>query len=102
MKKLLILLTLAVFLFSCSSDDSQPQEEMLEFPTGITLSNQSVSIGDILTINGNGFSPSQTYEVTFGGGVLGIINEINPSFLRVEVPENAMSGDITLTFNSVT
>jgi len=91
-------------MISCSSDDSTvpDQDEVTEFPTNITLAEQTINIGEILTINGTGFSTNETYVVTFTGNVPGTINEINPNFLKIEVPQNAQSGEITLRFNNTT
>ncbi|MDY8137951.1 IPT/TIG domain-containing protein [Aquimarina sp. 2201CG5-10] len=102
MKKILSLFVLSILIISCSSDDSTVQEDMMTFPTDLTFAQQEINIGEILTITGNGFSSSETYIVTFTGNVTGTINEINANFLKVEVPQNAQSGDVTLRTNNTT
>ena len=89
-------------MFSCSNDDSTNEQQTIEFPTNITLSSQTAEIGDILTINGNGFLVNESYIVTFSDNVIANITEINSSFLKVEIPENAESGNISLTLHNQT
>ncbi|EZH73826.1 hypothetical protein ATO12_18005 [Aquimarina atlantica] len=102
MRKFLSLLTILTIVFSCSSDDStEPQQN--EFPTNIAIASQTTAgVGDILTINGNGFLTSETYIVTFTDNEIAKIIEINSNYLKLEVPEKAISGDITLTHNNKT
>ncbi len=100
MKKILTLVVLTLIL-SCSTNETIEQETT-SFPTDISLPAEPISVGDILTINGSGFSENENYIVTFTGDALGIINEISANSLKVEVPENALSGDITLSFNNIT
>ncbi|RKE95103.1 hypothetical protein [Ichthyenterobacterium magnum] len=102
MKKALTLLILLNLVVSCSEDDSANEQESAEFPTNITLSLQTAEIGDILTINGSGFLVNETYTVTFSTNIIGNITEINSDFINVEIPQNAVSGNITLTFNGIT
>ena len=64
MRKILSLLTIFVIVSSCSSDDSSEQQQN-EFPINIEITSQSAEIGEIITINGNGFSSNETYIVTF-------------------------------------
>ena len=100
MRKILTLFILFSIVIACSDGDSPTEQNNLEFPTNITLSTQVIGIGEILTINGNGFLVNETYIVTFSDNVTGNITEINADNLKVEVPQNAMSGNITLTFNN--
>jgi hypothetical protein len=102
MRKILTLLILFNLVISCSDDDTSDGQQGSEFPTNISLSTQTVNIGDILTINGNGFLTNETYIVTFTDNVVGNITEVNSDNLKVEVPSNAISGNITLTFNNET
>ncbi|MCT7905262.1 MAG: IPT/TIG domain-containing protein [Candidatus Ornithobacterium hominis] len=101
MRKILSLLTIFVIVSSCSSDDSTEQQQN-EFPTNIEITSLSAEIGEIITINGNGFLSNETYTVTFTENQIATITEINNNYLKVEVPENAASGNITLTFNNQT
>lgn len=102
MKKIYLLACLSIVLFDCSSDDSSPgmEGETLE-PTVENISTANATAGDIITINGKNFDPAETYIVKFND-IEGDITEIQPSFLKVQVPENATSGDITLTANGKT
>ena len=100
-KKLLNFLIIFVIITSCSSNDSSEQQQN-EFPTNIEIASQSAEIGEIITINGNGFLPNETYTVTFTQNKIAEIIEISSNYLSVEVPENAISGLITLTFNNQT
>ncbi|MDG1811410.1 MAG: IPT/TIG domain-containing protein [Polaribacter sp.] len=101
MKHILLLLTILTFTFSCSSDDSTETEPQNQFPTNISIENsQSLQVGDILTINGNGFSINETYIITFSDNEVATITEINSNYLKVEVPENAVSGNIILTYDN--
>jgi len=102
MRKLLTLLLLLNLVISCSEDDAPNEQQAPEFPTNISLSLQTAEIGEILTINGNGFLVNETYIVAFTDNVVGNITEINNSSLKVEIPENAESGNISLTFNNQT
>lgn len=101
MRKILSLLTIFVIVSSCSSDDSTELQQN-EFPTNIEITTQSAEVGEVITINGNGFLTNETYTVTFAENKIAEIIEINTSYLNVEVPENAVSGSITLTFNNQT
>jgi hypothetical protein len=102
MRKILNLVTILLITFSCSNDDSTEPQQQNEFPTNITTSSQTAEIGEIITINGNGFLTNGTYTVTFTENKVSQIIEINSNYLKVEVPENAVSGDITLSFNNQT
>ena len=102
MRKLFTLFILLNFVVSCSEDDSSNQPQSAEFPTNITFSTQTISIGDILTINGSNFETDATYIVTFTGNVIGNITEINKTFLKVEIPQNALTGEVSLTYNDKT
>ena len=77
-----------------------PKESV--FPTVEGLSDDKLSPGDQLTINGSGFDPDGTYVVTFPENLVGSIAEVTETSLMVEVPEGAISGEITLTFDQTT
>ncbi len=101
MRKILGLLLLFSFVISCSEDDTPDTPagpNNTEFPTNISLSTQTIENGGILTINGTGFLVTENYIVTFSENVIGNITEINATNLKVEVPQNAVSGNITLTY----
>ncbi|GAA4279407.1 hypothetical protein GCM10022259_41320 [Aquimarina mytili] len=93
---------LSVLLFSCSSDDSSPSiENMTQLPTIESVSTTTATAGDVITITGKNFDSNTTYVVKFNE-VEGTVTEVTPTFLKAQVPENATSGDITLTSNGET
>jgi hypothetical protein len=97
MNKILFAAIMMMFIFACSEDDTT---ELLQ-PTIETIKLESVGIGDIITILGKDFNEKGTYSVKFNE-VEGKVTEIKPTYLKVEVPENATSGDITLTYDGIT
>ncbi|WP_179347814.1 IPT/TIG domain-containing protein [Winogradskyella pacifica] len=102
MKKLINLLLILGIMLSCSNDDSTESQQQNEFPTNITITPHNAEIGDILTINGNGFLTNENYTIKFTENLTATIIEINSNFIKVEIPENTISGDISLTFNNQT
>ncbi|TCI84877.1 IPT/TIG domain-containing protein [Tenacibaculum sp. M341] len=103
MRKTLSLLVAFVILVSCSEKDTIEPPVQQEFPSNITIPDaQSAKAGEILTINGSVFSTNETYVVTFAENEVGTIKEVNTNYLKVEIPENAVSGDIKLTVNNET
>ncbi len=78
------------------------EEEGTTFPTIENLSHDELSPGDELTINGSGFVPNGTYVVTFSEDIIGSITDVGETYLKVEVPEGAISGEITLAFDGDT
>jgi len=102
MKKILNLVIILLITFSCSNDDSTESQQQNEFPTNITISSQTAEIGEIITINGNGFLTNESYSVIFNENKIATIIEIESNYLKVEVPENAVSGSIILTYKNQT
>ena len=107
MKALKIFLTLFCIgvIVSCSKDEptpapakEQPTPQQTNFPTVKSFSAQEVTVGDIITIEGENFVPSQTYTITFNG-VKGTIKEVTSNHLKVEIPEEATSGEVILSSN---
>jgi len=107
MKALKIFLTLFCMgvIVSCSKDEpapapakEQPTPQQTNFPTVKNFSAQEVTVGDIITIEGENFVPSQTYTITFNG-VKGTIKEVTSNHLKVEIPEEATSGEVILSSN---
>ena len=107
MKALKIFLTLSCMgvIVSCSKDEpaparvkEQPTPQQTKFPTVKNFSAQEVTVGDIITIEGENFVPSQTYTITFNG-VKGTIKEVTSNHLKVEIPEEATSGEVILSSN---
>ena len=92
-------------IVSCSKDEpapapakEQPTPQQTNFPTVKNFSAQEVTVGDIITIEGENFNPSQTYTITFNG-VKGTIKEVTPNHLKVEIPEESTSGEVILSSN---
>ena len=105
MKALKIFLTLSCMgvIVSCSKDEpapakEQPTPQQTNFPTIKNFSAQEVTVGDVITIEGENFNPSQTYTITFNG-VKGTIKEVTSNHLKVEIPEEATSGEVILSSN---
>jgi len=105
MKALKIFLTLFCMgvIVSCSKDEpapakEQPTPQQTNFPTVKNISTQEVTVGDVITIEGENFIPSQTYTITFNG-VKGTIKEVTSNRLKVEIPEEATSGEVILSSN---
>ena len=92
-------------IVSCSKDEpapaptkEQPTPQQPNFPTIKNFSAQEVTVGDVITIEGENFNPSQTYTITFNG-VKGTIKEVSSNHLKVEIPEEATSGEVILSSN---
>ena len=92
-------------IVSCSKDEpasastkEQPTPQQPNFPTIKNFSAQEVTVGDVITIEGENFNPSQTYTITFNG-VKGTIKEVTSNRLKVEIPEEATSGEVILSSN---
>ena len=92
-------------IVSCSKDEpapapakEQPTPQQTNFPTIKNFSAQEVTVGDIITIEGENFVPSQTYTITFNG-VKGTIKEVTSNHLKVEIPEEGTSGEVILSSN---
>lgn len=107
MKALKIFLTLFCMgvIVSCSKDEPAPAPtkeqstpQQPNFPTIKNFSAQEVTVGDVITIEGENFNPSQTYTITFNG-VKGTIKEVTSNHLKVEIPEEATSGEVILSSN---
>nr|WP_299337899.1 IPT/TIG domain-containing protein [Allomuricauda sp.] len=58
--------------------------------------------GDVLTINGSGFDVNAVYIVLFSQNIAGEVVEVTENSIKVKVPDGAVSGDVTLTFNDET
>lgn len=100
MKKLLPFLTILLLIISsCSSDDDIVIVDSV--PTIENISTTVANIGDIITINGSNFRTEQNYTVTFNR-VVGNIVEVNSSYLKVQIPDGATSGEILLSTNEIT
>jgi len=109
MKALKIFLTLFCMgvIVSCSKDEPAPAPtkeqstpQQPNFPTIKNFSAQEVTVGDVITIEGENFNPSQTYTITFNG-VKGTIKEVTSNHLKVEIPEEATSGEVILSSNEI-
>ena len=96
MKQIFVIISFCLILASCSSDNDSNTEQIPN-PTTTSISATSARIGDIITINGQNFDPTENYVVSFNG-IQGTITEKTTTFLKVQIPEGATSGEITLSF----
>ena len=94
-------------IVSCSKDEPAPAPtkeqstpQQPNFPTIKNFSAQEVTVGDVITIEGENFNPSQTYTITFNG-VKVTIKEVTSNHLKVEIPEEATSGEVILSSNEI-
>jgi len=101
MRKIFVFVALLSIVFACSDDDPV-QEQTGKMPEGLKLESQTARVGDVLTISGEGFIVDETYVVTFTKDVVGKITEITTSHIKVEVPKDAVTGDIALTYKGET
>ncbi len=102
MKNIYLTTLLTLLLFSCSNDDSTPSiENSIQLPTIEGISATTAAAGDIVTITGKNFDLNTGYIVKFNE-VEGTVTEVAPTFLKAQVPEEATTGDITLTANGQT
>lgn len=107
MIKRTILLVFIVTLYSnCSSDSNiemeQPSNEQIERePKIANLSTNSADFGDVVIINGADLSDDDQYVVKLDDMQL-TVSEVLPTEIKFEVPENALSGIVTVTFNGKT
>jgi hypothetical protein len=99
MKKIYTIFILSFLLIGCSENDPEIIEK--QNPTIENISNNTASVGDIISINGNNFNPNENYIIRFNN-VEGEIIEIISNLIRVQIPENATTGNITFTFNNQT
>ena len=93
MRKILVIAIMAMFMFACSDDETT----ILLQPVIETISLENVVVGDTITIPGKDFIENEIYSVKFND-VEGKVTEVKPTFLKVEVPKNTTSGDITFTY----
>ncbi|MFJ1473498.1 hypothetical protein ACILE9_04470 [Capnocytophaga cynodegmi] len=104
MKNILRMSFMAVvfLVVSCGKSENK-EEEIIHFPeVSNSLNDIKVKLGETFQIQGTGFSKDKEYVVTFEPNQKGKIIEITDKYLKVEVPQNAISGEITLTFNGKT
>lgn len=98
---LLLSLAMTSAFVSCSDDDSD--EDGGASPLGITsLNPEKARVGEIVTINGTGFSttPSQNSVMFKSDGapdVPAMVQEATATVLKVVVPANAGTGNVTVT-----
>ena len=72
-------------------------------PTITSFAQTVAGIGQTITIEGTGFSPTESENtVNFAGGKTATSNFATADELKVEVPEGAQTGPITVTTNGVT
>ncbi len=102
MKKILLIISVTILLIlSCTNDGSPETNDQSVVLTIEHVTITNANIGDTITINGENFNPQTTYSIAFNG-VSGLVVENNLSYLKVLIPENATSGNITITYDGTT
>ncbi|WP_108424444.1 IPT/TIG domain-containing protein [Flagellimonas amoyensis] len=102
--KNLVLYTIVLFLcVNCSSDSSSGTEDPnTEIPDSspefTSLSKNSANFGETISIEGTNLDASENYIIKLDDTEL-TITEILSNEIKFEVPENAISGNISITFN---
>lgn len=97
-KILLLLVTLTIY--SCSDENG---EEIVDpTPEVDQVSDLSLRAGQIMEIQGSNFSPVPADNIVKFNQLTADVKEATTSRLSVEVPENAESGQITVTVGETT
>ena len=99
MKKIYTIFFLTLLIIGCSTDDNKTIQE--QNPEIENVSSSTARVNDIISIEGNNFDPDGDYKILFNG-IEGEIIEIAPNQIRVKIPENATSGDITFIYKNDT
>ncbi|WP_237274603.1 TolB-like translocation protein [Tenacibaculum ovolyticum] len=95
---LLILITL---FSACSESESINNPIEKKYPTNIKLPIEKIKVGDTIIIQGN-FLKEEVYIITFSDNLVAEITETTKDYLKVKVPEKAVTGDVTLTYEGKT
>jgi len=96
MKEIFKIIAITLILVGCSNDGNNDPNQMSN-PIITSLSKDSGRIGDFIRINGENFDLVEKYVVRFNG-VEGTITERKSTFLEVQIPERATSGEVTLSY----
>lgn len=108
MKNILTLFIALTLVYSCSKNDdtnTNKPELTTNLPTALSFSPTTAKIGDTIKISGKGFEKDKTYTITFTENIKANSIETTSSYLKVIVPEGAVSGKIifeTKTIDSIT
>ena len=97
MKKIYSIILLSLLIISCSDNNNNNILD-IENPTINEVSTNTASSGDIIIIYGENFNPDENYIIKFND-IKGEIIEITTNSIKVQVPENATSGNITIIIN---
>ena len=97
MKLIFTIILFCLFLSGCSSEND-PAPKQTPAPTISSISNNSANVGDVITINGENFDLKENYIIHFND-VQGTVTEITATSLKVQIPEGATSGEITLSYD---
>ena len=82
-------------------NNSETTSEQNIIPVIENISIRTVRVGDIITINGENFRTAMGYIIKFNE-VEGHITEIKSTLIKVKVPEGASTGELRLTFETMT
>ncbi|WP_457617045.1 hypothetical protein [Lutibacter sp.] len=82
-----------ISLTACNNNDNDLPEVLIT-----SISSNTANIGDIVTLYGQNIDATEAYVVQFNG-LEGTVTETTTSYIKVTVPERAVSGEITLIDN---
>ena len=94
LKKVLMLVFLSIFVFSCQSDDPTEAEMKIN-----DFNPKSGGVGTEVTITGIGFSEDKTEMKVFFAGTEAVVISSTETELVVNVPQGAENGTIEVVFN---
>ncbi len=90
--------------FEVTEDEESSFPTIERFTKVNTENNGSANLRptDLVAILGSGFELEGDYTVTFSGDVVGTIIEVSETYIRVLIPEGAISGEIRLESQGIT
>ena len=95
MKKIFPLLTALLILFiNCSKDDTSTERNVVIESINV----QNGIVGDEVIILGSNFEANTNYTIKFGG-ISSIVNFVNSTSLKTNIPNGALSGTISLEYD---
>ncbi|WP_452226812.1 IPT/TIG domain-containing protein [Lacinutrix cladophorae] len=98
MKRTIYILAVFIFLFNCSKDDDTKDQLV---PTAESFSPSSAYVDDIITITGTYLNLDGAYNIKFNDLTSTIVEQTETT-VKVRVPENATSGNITFNYENNT
>lgn len=90
----------SMFFASACDDQGDPVSVSVTPPTVLSITPDSGAVGDTITITGSTFGSVQgTSSVKFGSISVSTIVSWSDSLIRVKIPVNATTGNVTVTVN---